>query len=265
MLKIKLIEQIFNIEGIYSAFRFDWNESFAFCGESHNFWEAVFVTSGEVEVTEDENVYLLHGGDLILHAPMEFHRIKSAGGSCPKGLIFSFSVSGELPEALRAGIFALEPSHRTKYVELFELIHSFFHEESTELQGHEVASLLSAFLIILSKKQAIASNSATRGSEEYRRIVSYMVENVRENLTLSDIATATNVSISYIKLLFNNYAGISPKSYFNQLRIKQATELLNSCSTVSEVSYSMNFSSPNYFSAFYKKQTGISPSEAQKG
>ena len=265
MVKIKPIEQIFNINGIYSAFRFDWSESFAFIGESHNFWEAVFVTSGEVEVTEDENVYVLGEGDLIFHAPMEFHRIKSAGGSCPKGFIFSFSVSGELPEALRAGIFTLEPSQAIKYSELFDRIQSFFYEDPTPFQGQEIASLLSTFFIKLSHKQATTSNSASRSSAEYRRIVSYMLENARENLNLSDIATATNVSVSYIKLLFNTYAGISPKVYFNQLRVRHATELLNSGMTVSEVAYTMNFSSPNYFSSFYKKQTGISPSEVQKG
>ena len=261
MVKIKPIEQIFNINGIYSAFRFDWSESFAFIGESHNFWEAVFVTSGEVEVTEDENVYVLGEGDLIFHAPMEFHRIKSAGGSCPKGFIFSFSVSGELPEALRAGIFTLEPSQVKNYTSIFESIYKFYHEEGSVIQGLEIASLLSAFFIKLSQKQATTSNSSLRSSAEYRRIVSYMWEKVSDNLTLSDIAAETNVSVSYIKLLFNTYAGISPKVYFNQLRIRYATELLNSGMTVSEVAYAMNFSSPNYFSSFYKKQTGVSPSE----
>ena len=67
------------------------------------------------------------------------------------------------------------------------------------------------------------------------------------------------------KLLFNTYAGISPKSYFNQLRLRHANELLSIGLSVTEVAELMNFSSPNYFSAFYKKHTGISPSERQKG
>ena len=51
----------FEIAGFYTAIKYDWNETFVFSGESHDFWEAVFVESGQVEVTENENVYTLSG------------------------------------------------------------------------------------------------------------------------------------------------------------------------------------------------------------
>ncbi|MBE6583952.1 MAG: AraC family transcriptional regulator, partial [Ruminococcaceae bacterium] len=33
----------FEIEGFYTAIKYDWTEPFVFNGESHDFWEAVFV------------------------------------------------------------------------------------------------------------------------------------------------------------------------------------------------------------------------------
>lgn len=264
MAKAKPIGNIFTLTNFYSAIKFDWNESFIFNGESHDFWEAVFVSSGEVEVTEDENVYLLGEGDLIFHAPMEFHRIKSSGGSCPRGFIFSFSAVGEIPEVLKSGVFSLEPSQIKHYGDICDKIYGFYHSDVSPLRGQEAASLLSAFLIKISRKAVTPSPTTSRSAAEYRRIVSYMWENVNENLMLSDIALGNNVSVSYVKLIFSTYAGISPKIYFNQLRVRRATELLNNGMTVSEVAYAMNFSSPNYFSAFYKNQTGISPSEQLK-
>ena len=265
MLKLVPIEMQFSIKGFYSAIRFDWNDSFVFNGESHDFWEVVFVESGEVEVTEDENVYVLGAGNVIFHAPMEFHRIKSSGGSSPRGFIFSFSTLGELPEALKSGVFTLEPSRLDRYMKICDKIHSFVHGESSPLLGLEVGALLTEFIIKLASKQAVSTSSMTQSAMEYRSIVSFMSENICENLTLEDIARENNVSISYVKLLFSNYAGISPKSYFNQMRVRRATELLSSGLSVTEVSDRMNFSSPNYFSAFYKKHTGLSPSEIQKG
>ena len=70
--------RLFTVDGFYTAFRLDRDGSFVFTGESHDFWEIVFITAGAAEITEDENVYLLGENQMILHAPMEFHRIKSA-------------------------------------------------------------------------------------------------------------------------------------------------------------------------------------------
>ena len=264
MLKLVPIEETFSIKGYYSAIRFDWSDDFVFSGESHGFWEAVFVESGEVEVTEDENVYVLGAGNIIFHAPLEFHRIKSSGGTKPKGFIFSFLTSGELPEAIKGGVFTLEPSHIGRFTRLSDKIYEFVHGGESTLLGLETGALLTEFIIKLSSKQAISGGSMTQSAAEYRRLVSFMSEKVTENLTLSDIAEQNNVSISYVKLLFSTYAGISPKAYFNQLRVRRATELLGEGLSVTEVADLLNFSSPNYFSAFYKKHTGLSPSEKQR-
>ena len=264
MLKFAPIETVFKIDGFYSAIKFDWNDSFVFNGESHDFWEAVFVESGEVEITEDENIYVLGAGNIIFHAPMEFHRIKSAGGTSPKGFIFSFLTSGKLPESLKSGVFTLEPSYISRFKGISDKIYNFKHGESDPWLGMEASALLTEFILKLGRGHAISGGSMSQSAVEYRRIVSFMTQGVCENLTLSEIAAECNVSVSYIKLLFSTYAGISPKSYFNQLRIRRASELLREGISVTEVADRMNFSSTNYFSAFYKKHTGISPSEQQK-
>jgi AraC-like DNA-binding protein len=127
-----------------------------------------------------------------------------------------------------------------------------------------VGALLSAFLIKLGLRSVVSGISMAQSATEYRNIVSHMSQNVHLNLTLSDIARENNVSISYVKLLFSTYAGISPKSYFNQLRLRRASEQLDEGRSVTEIATAMNFSSPSYFSAFYKRHTGISPSVQQK-
>ena len=265
MLDFKQFSKAFSIDGLYSAFEFDWDDKFVFSGESHDFWEIVFVESGEVEVTEDENVYILGAGNMIFHAPMEFHRIKSSGGSSPDGFILSFGASGSLPETISSGIFSLDPAQVTEYTLIRQKALDFYAHPEYVLLGHEVSALLTAFIIRLGSKNAISGLSMSQSAIEYRKIVSYMFNNVQRNLTLSDIAAANNISVSYVKLLFSIYAGISPKAYYNQLRVRYATELLQSGISVTEVSDKMNFSSPNYFSTFYKKLTGVSPSDQQRG
>ena len=91
-----------------------------------------------------------------------------------------------------------------------------------------------------------------------------MARTVSQNLSLEDFSIENNVSISYLKLLFAKYAGISPKAYYTNLRVRHATELLKEGMSVAEVADQMAFSSPNYFSSFYKKKTGVLPSEIRK-
>ena len=59
--------------------------------------------------------------------------------------------------------------------------------------------------------------------------------------------------------------GSSPKAYIDTLRIDLAQKLLTKNGmTVSEVAYSVGYSEPLYFSAVFKKATGISPTEFKK-
>ena len=71
------VDGSFRITGICSALEREFESSYEFMGESHNFWEIFAVTSGEVEVVEDERTYHMVSGDVICHAPGEFHRLKS--------------------------------------------------------------------------------------------------------------------------------------------------------------------------------------------
>ena len=251
----------FEIEGFYTAIKYDWAEPFVFNGESHDFWEAVFVESGRVDVTEDENFYTLSEGNVIFHAPMEFHRIRSAEGSSPKVFVFSFRTSGELPTAIRAGVFAVNPLQKKLFNALRDSVYDYVNKELSAISGEKATSLLKLFILEIAKTPVITDTASPRTAREYQRIISFMSKNILENLTLEDIASRTNISVSYMKILFKAYAGISPKSYYNLLRVQKATKLLNKGNSVTEVALTMNFSSASYFSAFFKRETGIPPSK----
>ena len=261
MFKLVPINNAFEIEGFYTAIRFNWGKSFVFNGESHNFWEAVFVESGRIDVTEDDKAYTLSEGNIIFHAPMEFHRIRSADGSEPRGFIFSFLASGALPDTVKSGVFNMDVVQRRIFDELREYIYDFVHNAPSPYSGMNAASLLKLFINKIAENPIAICNSTSRSALEYQRVTSFMAKNVCENLTLTDIALHTNISVSYMKHLFNLYAGIGPKKYFNLLRVKHASELLGSGYSVTDVSIMMNFSSPNYFSVFFKRYSGISPTQ----
>ena len=93
----------------------------------------------------------------------------------------------------------------------------------------------------------------------YRQLITIMSENLYANLSLQEIAAKLPISISYMKVLFHRYAGIAPKTYYSHLRCRESIKLLQSGLSAAETADLMNFSSPNYFSVFFKKMTGMPP------
>ena len=262
--KIRPVERDFTVTGFCTAFRFSWDGEFIFHGESHDFWEVIFVTEGSVESVEDENVYLVKENQMILHSPLEFHRIRSAEGARQQGIIVTFKTAGSLPEELKDGVFTLSAEEKEEYLSICDTVMEFVRGNGAYYAGQEGADRLSAFLIRLSQQTPGRFLSRAAGAAEYHRTVSDMTDCVCENLTLADFAKRQNISVSYLKILFKTYAGISPKTYFNQLRARHAAHLLDRDLTVAEVAEKMNFSSQNYFTVFFRNHMGCNPSEYRK-
>ena len=262
----------FRITRLFSALDYNWDQNFIFKGEAHDFWEIVTVVSGEVEVVEDDRTYLLHRGEMILHAPGEFHRIKSAGGTSPHVLVFSFAHTGALPSSLGEGIFALGEETFKEYRELFFELHAYVCAcDAGEVHPDPHAAViaryrLEAFLFSLSLDRGSEESVARgAGAEAYRRLIHTMTEHVREPLTLERLASIHHISPSYVKKLFYAYTGEAPMSYFAALRVKEIQVLLLRGYSVSKISQMMGFSSAAHLSVFFKKKTGISPSGYRGG
>lgn len=256
------------ISNLYSAFDLFLSESFYFAGESHEFHEVVYVLSGNVIVTEDERIYHLTKGNLIIHAPWEFHRIST--NQSARIMVFTFTAKGLFPQTLYDSFFDLSPEMRETFNQLFKEIRSFIHDYTTEEDMNsdeyinlamEISSALPSFLFSLIRTHT--PNSATSvhlGSEaEYKRIVETMQQSVNENLSLEEIAALNHISVSYIKHLFQRYAGIGAKKYYDTLRLNEITRLLKHGMRVSDIAQQLKFSSPEYMSFFFKKHMGIPP------
>lgn len=253
------VNQKFRIDCFHTAFHFNYAKDFIFRGERHDFAEVTLITSGKMSVTQDENVYMLEPGAIIIHAPMEFHRLHSADGTTPSGYTIAFHTDGDLPEALLDGTFTLSPEAISEYEGIMQRLIPFVNDGTgSEFEGQYLADALSAFLIKLcdvSRTNTVASASA----KEYNRVVSDMASCVYEGYDLDMFAKRASISLSYLKLLFKKYAGVSPKSYYADLRAKEAARLLREGMRASEIASRMNFASAAYFTFFFKKHYGITP------
>ena len=65
-----------HIRKIYSIHYFEYMKDYVFDGESHDFWEFVFVDSGNLFVTAGDKEVLLASNEMIFHKPNEFHALR---------------------------------------------------------------------------------------------------------------------------------------------------------------------------------------------
>jgi two-component system response regulator YesN len=84
-------------------------------------------------------------------------------------------------------------------------------------------------------------------------------------LRLENIAQQVHVTPSHLSRIFKRSEGINVSDYITQKRIERAASLLLGTSeSISYVSEQVGYASPYYFSACFKKVTGMTPSDYRK-
>ncbi len=83
-----------------------------------------------------------------------------------------------------------------------------------------------------------------------------------EEFSIEDLGKKVNMSRSQVHRKLTALTGKSPSLYMRSLRLAKAKELiLAQAGNISEIAYSVGFSSPAYFTRCFKEEFGIPPSE----
>lgn len=111
-------------------------------------------------------------------------------------------------------------------------------------------------------------NFQLTAEQQYPQItegVRLLKQHYLENIPITKLAEACNLSVSSFRALFHKQYGLSPVQYRKRLRINRAQELLSegSC-TVAEAAFASGFENIGYFCSCYKAITGETPSQTKK-
>lgn len=262
------IAEVIRLNSLFTFFRRTFSVGFSFKGERHDFYEAVAVLNGKVGVTADKQIRILSAGQMILHPPGEFHTIWSDCGGEPEILIVSFGA--ERFPAIGRSVYGLSPNQITELKSIFRSAQQAF-----ELDGINVKRVVSGkereangvlkrlelfFLTAVSADAPADGETPGRGAENYYRILSVMEQSLGKPLTVGEIAGECGLSVPTVEKTVYRYSGCGAMSYFNEMRMKRAEELLARGASVKEVALTLGFSNQNYFSLRYKKWSGHAPS-----
>ncbi|PIE33308.1 hypothetical protein CSA56_12095, partial [candidate division KSB3 bacterium] len=95
--------------------------------------------------------------------------------------------------------------------------------------------------------------------------LTFMHENLHRSLSRQEICEHLGISMPYFNRLFSYHMKCTPVAYFLRQKFNWAAQLLRSETlSIKEISYTTGFDDPLYFSAQFKKQFGVSPTQYRK-
>lgn len=238
-------------------------------GESHDFWEAVFILKGKAGITAGETVYTLGEGQMIFHPPGEFHRLWNEGDDFLRIAIVSFGADVFPIDRHRIYSFDDEKAVFSAVRGLrrvFELDGIFvvgLKESAAESEVQRaVVELERLFLDILDQNIEGEENiKKDRLSQLYSKAISVMKSDMGERMSAEQIAARCGMSVSTLQKLFCRYTGMGMMKYYEGVRMQYAKTLLDNGYFVKEVAFALGYKDRNYFSTAYKRYYGNSPAE----
>ena len=271
------------VSGIYTIHYFKYGRNFRFKGEVHDFWEMVFIDSGNAIVVADDKEYSLKQGEAFFHKPNEKHTIYT-NDDFANSAIITFECKSHALKLLGGKIIALdeyEKSLLNKVVheakisyddKLNDIYLTKMTKKSSAPFGGEQIIKNCTELLIISLLRKDKSQQKTNDGVSLNLSSNKIVDSVKsilkdkldtaENINLDEISYRLGFSKSYIKAQFKKQTGDSVIQYYIDLKIDKAKKLLSQQKfTVSEIADSLGFSSVYYFSRQFKLHTDMSPTE----
>ncbi len=273
------LEKCFDITELYSVHYFEYSSSYSFIGEDHDFWELVYVDSGSILVTANQECRSLSRGQLLFHPPGEFHALAANGIEAPNLVVIGFGCKSPAMEFFRgytAFLGAAERALLARAVEESRLAYLTPLDDPTTTSLHPrpdappgaeqlIKAALEELLVLLCRRvesSPVESGKLRGGSTAAEAIREYLEQRLDQSLTVEQICRDNMIGRSQLQKLFHDETGGGIMEYFSALKIKAARRMIREGRlNMTQIALHLGFQSVHYFSRRFKQFTGMSPSE----
>lgn len=235
--------------------------------ESKKCYDIWIVTDGIIELETEGVTHILNPGDVFLFYPNRIYNAKSQTGSC--GLIFiHFDVS------LGKNIRPLDNFGLNGRIDGTDVINevSIVKDAFDQYRKNEPLSslLMRGSLIFLFRKIAILKLKENKDTTDEKintpylkleQALSFISHNIYQDISVKLMAEHLHMSEKYFITFFKRYMGITPYSYIQSLKFRDAVRYLSENKySVKDTAYMLGYSDAYAFSKEFKKHYGFSPS-----
>lgn len=280
------LSRIISVQAILSA---DYRQNWIFDGEKlihvhQDAWELIVCLTKSIRMLNGEEEVTLQQGQLILIQPGVRHCIVS-GDEDANVFVLSFVCNND------RYLFSLQNRILNAQDSSFEIIHSMIRElkysfvlqqntlhlsrfipNSTSPVGAEqmICCYLEQFLILLLRDTTTEQGAVATTSGFHRvfqtylsdQVTTYIQDNISASLTVQSIADHFHYSRARLSALYKEATGVSISDTIINTRIQAAKKMLHKGGySIAQISESLGFSSPQYFSYKFAKITGFPPTQ----
>ena len=278
-----------HIDTIYSVHYFEYTNTFSFKGESHDFWELVYVDTRKINIVAGSESLSLKSNEIFFHEPNEFHSVKVDGSTAPNVIIVSFSCDNDMLRFLKHKKFTLGQRERNILGRIIAEARQCFscrlddpylktlplNSEAPFGSSELIFNYLEQFLIIMLRKHSEKSDPQPRTQDPtmkitkrmsdaklFTEIVKYIQDNLYKNISVTNICETYSLSRSTLQRLFKRHCNLSITDYISYLKVERAKEMIRLQSlNFTQIATELGYSSIHYFSRQFKQISGLTPSE----
>lgn len=274
---LKKLNDTLTLSDIVNVHFFEFPADFCTQYDSHPFYELVYVDNAELYIESDSYKGLLRKNQMIIHNIGENHRFDCIDNIPPVVIIIDFLVKNadmsffskspvtlsaseikSLSEIVKEGRNVFKPPYNVPLYDMKMRKHQPFGAQQM------LKNNIENFLLSLMRKYVFnASPAETVTSEKIKitEIISYLDANYREKILLDELAFLFLTNRTTLCKEFRKKTGVTVNRYINQKKLSKALALLKETDlSVTAISEQLNFDSIHYFTKFFTKETGISPS-----
>ncbi len=287
MYTLKSKEPDIEIKGFNSIYYFEFGKDFSHTPEKHDFWEMVYVDSGNIIAITDGIGTHLGQGQIIFHEPNEIHAHISDSKTSNNMLVVSFTCESEAMSYFAKKTFSADKTVRTLFSLFIDEVKNALNKipddynDKSDLDfsgaGFGSYQLLEGYLAELLIKlirngdntnKKLRSNEKTRNVAQnsiYELMVEYLKDNLYQNLTLSDICEHFIMGKTQLYEIFKTNNGQSVMEYYNTQKLTEAKKLLREETySITQIADMLGFSCIHSFSRAFKREFNVSPTQYKK-
>ena len=241
------------------------------------YFQLVYVEQGEIEVWVNDRFYTVREQEFIVVRPYE--TMAYINGVLAQGNRRFIQINFEpLNKCISKDLMNQLYKHLANSEDRILKVGSYFSEphkailkelrENTEWSHKVVVNHFEIMFVNLVRMFERTLYCSLHSQEEIKllkEIEEYIDANLDVEISIYDLAKLSGLSENYFRVQFKKLTGLSPLKFINLKRIEAAKELLlNQHRPITEIAFELGFSSCQYFSTFFKKQTTFTPDEFRK-
>ena len=232
---------------------------------THNIAELYFILDGNGHIRLNKQVFQIKQNDIIFINPYVSH-----GEFIKKGEAFSYYILGisnlKIPDTGAPSPNA--PLSLTENSRIAMLLGIIFDELQAQQAGYLNAANNYFNVLITELERAYNKTKisiSTNAISPMLEIKDYIDTHCFGNISSKTIAETFNMKLNTLEVKFKKHYKISIQQYILQKLIEEAkSKLKNDTLSVTDIALRTGFNNPSYFSKYFKKLTGMTPTQYRK-